>query len=102
MRLYHYDAYCSPCMNCPVGAARQTMRFTPEPGWGPFCVRCGGDLPRTKYGGKGDTQSGICRECNNRGRTNKGNRTNHGKAHWGYKAVATKIIQYNEDKREGI
>ncbi len=86
-------------MNCAVGAARQTEDFTPEPGFGPYCVKCGGPVATDKDGYV-QSKTGICRECNNRGSTNKGNRTNHSKAYWGYRGKTTRIIEYQKAKRE--
>ena len=87
MRLYHYDAYTSPCMNCREGAARQLEDFVPEPGFGPNCWQCGDDIC-----GK-DSHTGLCRVCASRKQTNRGNRSKREgvKAYWGYKEIAHKI-----------
>lgn len=87
------------CDYCQYAYENAVKAHVPEPGFGPYCIQCGGPLPLTKYGGKGQTISGTCRECGTRGKTNKGNRTNHHKAHWGYKAMASKIIKYQKDRR---
>ena len=73
-----------PCLDCKRGQDRQMEDFVPEPGWGPFCVICGGTLP-TKKRGSGDTDSGECRACSVVGKRNGvGSRGNHKPAYWGY------------------
>ncbi len=73
--------------------------FVPEPGFGSSCIQCGGDLPKNEYGYKGDTQTGLCRECTCRGKTNKGSKRQH-IAYWGYNEKAHRIVEHNKAKRD--
>ena len=71
----------SPCQDCPVGTARQTMAFVPSPGFGPNCLECFGP---------NDGRRAVCYECANE----KGYRANNNprprknvKAYWGYQQL---------------